>query len=162
MNKSDFLSMYRDPHNLKITIWFNDQNFLNDNNVTISQETINSENIRMYYVLRSKKDGVLDSRGIEERVLDASSTLIVVNEAASDPSSWDLGLEGRILPDSNSLTPIPVATDLSSNKSLLLDSNHCATNLINTSDGSIDIPIIRLSGANLENIIEDFRILNRR
>ncbi len=159
MKKDEFLDQFRQG---KITIWFNDAAFREDDNIDITEEVVSSEVIKNFHVLRSQKDGVLDHRSIEKRIYDSTSSLVTVNKVAKSPKEWDLELGERVLPEFKNITNIPVATDIESGKTLILDSNHCLANLINQATDDFTIPIVRLKGKHLERIIIDFYILNRQ
>ena len=80
-----------------------------------------------------------------------------------DPAKWDLKADTANLPSIEQLKPVPVATDLKSGKTLLLDSSHVITSIIATAklDLLSEIDIVHITGTSLEDVICDFEILNR-
>lgn len=159
MDKSYYLKMYRQP---KIRVWFNDDNFMSDPSLSISEERISSEELMDFFVPRTKKNGTLDDRGIEEKVRDSNIALITVREAVKNPVAWDLAIDEMMLPTTENMLPIPIATNIQNGRTLLLDSNHCVVTILSKATGTFTLSVVRLQGDNLENIIEDFKILNRQ
>lgn len=163
MNKSEFISLYRKP---KITVWFEDRLFLDDDSTQVNQEEIEVEEMLDYFVPKYVKNGELDTRGIDEQIRDAGCLPITVREASYNPAKWGLSPDGRVILELLMLSPIPIATDNESGKSLLLDSNHFIVNLVDRTSKdelmSYKIHVVRITGNELGTLIPDFKILNRR
>ena len=65
------------------------------------------------------------------------------------------------MPLMGELWPIPIATS-TSNKTMLLDSNHTILNIIKSQVVNMQIPIARIRGSSMEDVIDDFKILNQQ
>lgn len=144
---------------------FNVAPFLQNQTIRITQETVCLIDVLNFYVPKFKKDGEFDNRGIEIQINDLETLPLTVREVVSAPMKWDLGETDDLITDITQLTPVPMATDTKSGKALLLDSSHTIVNIISSSDsnklGDIELPIIRITGEGLGDIIGDYKILNR-
>jgi hypothetical protein len=162
MDKNYFIEQYRRP---KITIWFCDDIFLQDHQITVDEEMIYPEELQNFFVVKYQKNGVFDSRGFEQQREDFNVRPVTVAQASLKPADWDLALGSRNMPSIESWNPIPVATDTASGRTLILDSNHSVVNIISSlvgkNSGAI-FPLVRIQGANLQRILPDFEIVNRK
>lgn len=164
MDKTEFLEFYI-HHPNRVRMIFNEVPFLQNQTIKITQETICLIDVLNFYVPKFKKNGDLDSRGIELQISDPEIMPLTVREVVSAPVKWDLGETGNLITNITQLVPVPMATDTKGGKTLLLDSSHTIVNIISKTDsntfGDIELPIIRISGEGLEDIIGDYKILNR-
>lgn len=161
MNKEIFLEKYRNVKKPKIQVYFNEKEFLQNDNIVIEEDAIKIDVLKSFYVARYTKNGEMDDRSIEDKITDTSTSLVRIETAMLAPSYWRLSMENRATPSNEELWPIPVATS-TCNKTMILDSNHTILSVIKTSGSNVNIPIIRISGTNMESVIEDFIILNRQ
>lgn len=161
MTKQIFLKKYRNAIDPKIQLNFNDNEFLQDPSIIIGLDVINIEALSSFYVARYTKNGEIDNRRIEDKITDTTTSLVRLSTAALQPAFWGLAMEGRAMPSLGELWPIPVATS-TCDKTLVLDSNHTVLSIIKSSDSRTSIPIVQISGTNMENIIDDFKILNQQ
>ena len=164
MNKLDFLSYFVYQPD-KIRMRFIVSSFFQNATIEITKEEVNLRDVLDFYVPKYKKEGKFDTRVIDVQVLDFEILPLKVCEVMLDPIKWDLGIDSDKLPSVERLYPIPIATDLISGRTLLLDSNHTITSIVGKLDLShinkIKISVIRIKGRGLEAIIGDFNILNR-
>ncbi len=156
MDKSDFLNKYLPL----FSIHFHDNVFSKDNSIKVIEQKLPFKELLEFYILRTVKNGLPDTRGIEERENDLNSKLITLYEARQNPKKWGLESKGRIIPSLKDIRPIPVAVDPDSGNCLILDSNHLLTNLNCPSDTVI--PLALIVGPNLEALGPDFIILSRQ
>ena len=166
MNKQEFLKTFRSAKaQHPIIMIFNDDVFQNDDNVSLIEEEVSLEEVLEYFVPKFEKDGHLDMRGIHEQVADPNVLPLTVSKASSDPARWGLSLD--TIPAVESLSLIPVATDLTTGRSLILDSNHTIVSLVSKlapeSLSSLKISVVRILGNGLDSLsIDDFKIINRQ
>lgn len=161
MTKAKFIQRYQTS---KIRVLFNYDVFIRDDTISVVEETIALSEMLAYFVPKYKKDCKLDRREIIEQIADHTVMPLTVAEVFPDPVKWDLYLEE--LPEINALEPIPVATDASTGKSLILDSNHTLVSLINRMDPAsieaIKVAVVRVIGNPLNSqLIDDFKIIKR-
>lgn len=164
MDKSEFLKHFLWPPD-KIRMLFNVDPFMKNVTIKITKEAVALEAMLEYYVPKFKKSGNFDTRGIEEQIADPETLPIAISEVMKEPAEWGLGIDTSKLPEAKHLDPVPIATDLKSNKTLVLDSNHTIVNLIRGLGPRelkrTHIPIVHIKGVDLEDVICDFKILNR-
>lgn len=162
MEKSQFLNQFVfNPK--KITMLFNVNAFIADQALKITTERISTTELLDYYVPKYEKNGKRDARNIEQQITDPYVSPLTVRQVKNYPARWDLDIDITRLPAAKLLEPVPVATDLKSGKTLLLDSSHTITNMImeHKLNQHSKIDIVRISGSRLDNIVSDFAILNR-
>jgi hypothetical protein len=152
MDKSDFLIFYLPL----LTIHFYDSAFSTDDNIKVFEQKLPLKEMLDFYVLRTVKNKLPDTRPIEDREHDLGSKLITLGEARKDPKKWDLDLSHRKIPEN--IHPVPVATDLNSDRTIILDSNHLLANL----QEDTLVYIARIVGPNLGRLGPDFIILSRQ
>ena len=161
MTKDQFIEAYVPA---RISMLFDVAAFMQNRTITISEERMDLQKLQTYFVPKFAKNGRFDKRHISFQVIDPEVTPITLKQAALDPASWGLSLRSVPAP-LKSFYPVPIATNLLDQKNLILDSNHTLTNLIsklNPADiESTNIPVIRISGTNMEGVLPDFQILNR-
>ena len=162
MDKQEFLNTFIYAPD-KIRMRFVIEAFLNDETIQVVKERLSLEELLNYYVPKYEKRGDRDIRDIKQQLKDSDVSPILLSKAVQDPVRWDLNISTKNLPPIDKIQPVPVATDLISQKSLLLDSNHTITATLSrlNPDLSTKIDIVRLIGTNLEDIIGDFGILNK-
>ncbi len=165
MDKSEFLAQFVYQPD-KIRMLFDVPLFLQNATIEITQEEVSLRELLDFYVPKYKKEGKFDSRGIEEQITDPGTLPLAVNEAILDPEKWNLSIGSEKLPRLEQLDTVPIATDLMSGKTLLLDSNHTIISLVSKIDPDLlsegKLTVVRIIGRGLEEIIRDFRILNRK
>lgn len=165
MDKHLFLDFYIYDRLIKIRVIFNADQFLHNQSINIASETVSLATMISYYVPVSKKREGCDCRGIEERIKDADTSPLTLDEVSLKPSMWGLEKRDESLLDIAKFYPIPLATDLKSGGTLLLDSNHTLANMVHeldkTTHHDIQLPVLRVSGQRLEDIVPDFYIVNR-
>lgn len=162
MDKLEFLNSFIYAPN-RIRMQFDIEAFMNDETILVVEEKLSLEELLSYYVPKYEKQGERDIRDIKQQLKDPDVFPLLLSKAMQDPVKWDLNISTKSLPPIDRILPIPVATDLISQKSLLLDSNHTITATLSrlNPDLSTKIDVVRLIGTNLEDIIGDFGILNR-
>lgn len=162
MDKQEFLNTFIYAPD-KIRMRFDVETFLNDETIQLVKEKLSLEDLLSYYVPKYEKRGERDIRDIKQQLKDPDVFPLLLSKAIQDPVKWDLNISTKDLPPTEKIQPIPVATDLISQKSLLLDSNHTITATLSrlNPDLSTEIDIVRLIGTNIEDIIGDIGILNR-
>lgn len=165
MDKQKFIEEYINRPD-KIRVIFHVGAFLQNLSIIYSEERIGIDKVLKFYVPKYSKNGSLDERRIEDQINDPAVVPLRVEDAVSDPSAWGLDASDELVDNIAELNPIPVATDLSSGRTLLLDSNHTIVNILKNlsqdSFASQSISIVRITGEGLEDVIEDFKILNRK
>ena|SRR5665213_2384139 len=150
MNKSDFLNFYRSL----LTIHFYDDVFIADDSIKVTTQTLPFEDFMDFYVLRTAKNNIPDLRRLEDKQDDVESKLIILKEALQNPKKWELDLEHRTIPPVENIYPIPVATDLDSGHTLILDSNHMLANW--PYPPAMPIQLVRITGRELQRLVIDF------
>lgn len=163
MNKAQFLDFYYDNQAPLIICWFDELRFLANDTISIVTRNIPLAEALDFYVFRYSVNGTYDDRPIEEKLDDEVTSLITAGEAVTDISRWDLELPGEEL-SLDRLWPIPIATDMGSGKTLILDGNHTLANLAaDMRDKPLTmLPFVEVSGHDLARIVPDFKVLNRQ
>jgi hypothetical protein len=167
MNKSKFLELYINcPGEVKIRMALVIPSFLENETIRITEETIQLKDMLDFYVPKYEKHGKFDSRDFNEQVLDPEVLPLTIKQTMLKPGRWDLAIESDGRPGYDLLHPIPIATDLKSGKTLLLDSNHTITSIVGELSAKnlegITLSVVHVTGNGLEDFIPDFRILNRK
>lgn len=144
---------------------FNAKKFTEEPGVSVVVEDVTLAELSDYFVPRFQKDSHLDQRGIEEQIADPNTQPLTAVEAAASPARWNLDTESDEPTPIESLDIVPVATDLQTGKTLILDSNHTLVHIINSAgqvSHNSSIPVARIIGNDLSDIVPDFYILNRK
>ena len=162
MDKQEFLNTYIYAPS-KIRMRFDVEAFISDETIQVVKEKLGLQDLLSYYVPKYEKQGERDMRDIKQQLKDSDTHPLLLNKAILDPVKWDLNISTKSLPPIEKIQPVPIATDLISQKSLLLDSNHTITAILSRlkPDLSTKIDIVRIIGTSLEDVIGDFGILNR-
>lgn len=165
MDKQQFLDSYVNRPN-KIRMIFNRDSFLQNSTIQIRQDRVGLSDVLDYYVPKFKVGGRFDGRGIGAQIDDRATLPLTMREAALDPAEWGLSKDdGPLQPDIGLLEPVPIATDLKSGQTLMLDSNHTIANILHERGRSLDkhttLQVVRLVGSDLEDVVADFKIINR-
>ena len=158
MDKADFLKFYRSKTKPLLTIHFYDDIFMADETIKVTLQTLTFKELRDFYVLRAVKNNFPDNRPVEERQNDSQIKLITLKEALENPEKWELDLKGRTIPPLEEIHPIPIATDLNSNQTLILDSNHLLANWPYREGAKVSLA--HITGHNLERLVVDFVFLS--
>ena len=159
ITKSEFITLYRP----RIQMIFNNDDFFQNQSIVIAEKTKTLTEFLNFFVPKYKKNGVFDVRGFEDQILDPNTKTLRLSDVYGEPDKWGLAQTSE-LPMIGSLNPIPVATDLKSGKTLILDSNHTLANILNQSeqiDRRTQLRVVEITGRDLAAVIQDFHILNR-
>lgn len=167
MRKHDYINTYL-GESPKIRVFFDVKSFLNDETIMLEEEDIAVADALGWYVPKYSKAGVYDDRYFEIQRDDKTIVPVTLGRVSLNPSNWDLSISAGKLLRAEDLSPVPIATDMNSGATLLLDSNHTLSNLvyIDNSDQALPrlntIKTVSLTGYSLEQIIPDFEIINRQ
>lgn len=139
--------------------------FLENKTIQIKEETIQLRNMLDFYVPKYEKHGKFDARGFDEQALDLEVSPLTIKKTMLEPGQWDLAIDSNDRPSINQLRPVPIATDLKSGKTLILDSNHTLASILGELDKkaleSTNLSVVHITGIGLEGFVPDFMILNR-
>ena len=153
--------------NPKIRVSFDVKSFLNDETITLEEEDIAVTDALGWYVPKYSKAGAYDDQDFEIQKSDKTIVPMTLGRVSLNPSNWDLGVSAGELLRAEDLSPVPIATDMNSGATLLLDSNHTLSNLVYADNSDQALPrlntikTVSLTGHSLEQIIPDFEIINR-
>lgn len=167
MRKHDFINAYL-GENPKIRVFFNVDAFLKDEAITLEDEDIAVTDALGWYVPKYSSGGVYDDRNFEIQRDDKTIVPMTLGRVSLNPSNWDLCVSAGKLLRAEDLNPVPVATDMNSGATLLLDSNHTLSNLLYVDKSEQALPrlnrikTVSLRGYGLEQTIPDFEIINRQ
>lgn len=163
MSKDEFLRKYRRP---QITIWFNDNVFLSDVQIDIQEAQYKISSLGEFYCPWHYDSNNCLIGSIEQAVGDPAvkSMRIKMSELINldEERLKVIDLFIKNFPGLND--PIPLATDLNTKKTLILDANkRCVALYRNYLKSEIDnnLEFIEITGTGLEKLIEDFKIINR-
>lgn len=165
MNKEEFLKIYRDSNCPKILLGaFNEQGFLDREDLELKSGKIKISELGdfycpWYYIDDHEADFYKDLEKEKTRAIKVSDKQ-KINLVSKRQNIIEQYQKEQI----ESLGPIPVATDTATGKTLILDSNRTLVSLYRNflKDGlDKDILIIEIRGANLEDVVGDFKIVNR-
>ena len=158
MDKRSFLKYYREP---KIRTIFDDRYFSICDEIEVRDEKkIPLKKFLDFYIQRHQKKGVI-CRTIEREKCDQAYRTIKLCDATKYPEFKNVPPK-IIPPPIQELWPIPIATDLGNNKTLILDSNHILISLSQDEEKLQEMLKVReIVGRNLKNFVPDFEILAR-
>lgn len=156
MNVSDFIERYR---NL-VTVQFDFDGLAAAHDVVIKESRKPLADFLEFYVPRYSKGGSWDDRGIDQIVNDDASSIVQLKDVIASPADWGL----PVFPDAESLRkrlwPIPLATDLNTDRTLILDGNHSiCTLLIANMNGMV--PCVEVTGDQLSALGTDLKLMLR-
>jgi hypothetical protein len=162
VKKTEFLDFYHNKSNTLIGIWFDEAKFLADHMIKIQDKNISLTQALDIYLPKYIKAGKPDRRPFEEQIGDRACTPIKIKQAITDLSAW--GLESPNHPPISELWPVPVGYDVGSGKRLLIDSCHtiCSLAAEHKNQPALTLRIVEISGSNLDELIGDFRMINKR
>ena len=162
MDKLEFLNTFVYATD-KIRMRFDVKAFMSDETIQVVKEKLSLEELLSYYVPKYEKHGERDIRDMKQQLKDPDVFPLLLSKAIQDPVKWDLNISTNSLPTIDKIQTVPVATDLISQKSLLLDSNHTITATLSKLKPNLStkIDIVRIIGTGLEDVIGDFGILNK-
>jgi hypothetical protein len=164
MNKKNFLSAYLNLHNAsqRLQLRFDRRVFL-DPAIKLETGMRRYSQLLELYVARCKKNGRPDMRDISERRHDPDTALVTLRTVAAEPATWDLEFGDRTVPKPMEIWHIPLATDLRTDRSIILDSTHLLANFGLTGlSPDIHLPVVVVTGHDIEDLLPDFEILNRQ
>lgn len=159
LSKHKFIDMYRP----KIIIFFDDAAFSQNQSITVEEKSKPLSEMLDFFVPKYAKNGAFDDRDFKSQVTDLDVTPLKLSRVSVEPKKWGLEQTSE-LPLVGSLGPIPIATDLSSGKTLILDSNHTLANMISLgkfTNTTAQLKVVEIIGRDLAPAIQDFYILNR-
>jgi len=163
MNKGEFINKYRKA---QITIWFKDNIFLNDEAISIRDANYKISSLGEFYCPWHYDHNNNLIGAIEQAICDPDARSVQLK--SSETIHLDRDKENIILSFRNNFpefsNPVPVATDLNTKRTLILDANkRCIALYRNYLDNKVDevIPFIEVDGQGLERLVEDFKIINR-
>ncbi|RYX79311.1 hypothetical protein EON76_01150 [bacterium] len=167
MRRHDYINTYL-GENPKIRVFFDVKSFLNDETITLEEEDIAVTDALGWYVPKYSKAGAYDDRNFEIQKSDKTIVPLTLGRVSLNPSNWGLGVSAGKVLCAEDLNPVPIATDMNSGATLLLDSNHTLSNLLSVNKSEQALPrlnrikTVSLKGYRLEQIIPDFEIINRQ
>lgn len=166
MDKSKFLELFIDcPGGVKIRMALIIPPFIENETIKITEETVRLSDVLDFYVPKYKKHGEFDPRSFNEQNSDLEVQPLTVRQTMSNPGKWDLAIPSQQRPSIDKLQPIPIATDLKSGRTLLLDSNHTVVSAVGELNADAldkySLSVVHITGIGLEDFIPDFKILNR-
>jgi hypothetical protein len=156
MTKDEFIAKYQSL----IRVRFDTNELIINPNIRLRKANKPLHEFLSFYVPRYSNEGVWDSRPIEQIIEDGRSQLVQVREVIASPEDWNLIRFTDAGSLSKELWPIPIATDTSTHKTLLLDSNHTVCTLLGA---GIDIKIkcIEIIGDELSALGTDLKLMQR-
>lgn len=164
MQKQEFESHYRDNVHenggIRLTGFLWDE-FAARNDIEIRLIDVSKDKILNFYVPRFKKNNERDDRKFVEMLEDPDVTPVQVHEVLPALEIWDLDWGGGNF-DVNDLPLLPIATDLNTGKSLILDGNHRICKLLTDDDFEGVIKFCEIKAANMNRLIQDFTIILRQ
>lgn len=155
IDKQEFLRRYLPLIRVRLD-W---AKFMSDATIELYMGLVTAKQVSQFYVPAYVRGGQLDNRPIEDKLTDPHSKLIRFSTAATQPEKWNL-----LAPTSltlNRLHRVPIATDVHSGKTLILDSNHTLATRAAVLGTSKPVAVYRVLGVNLQTLLDDFRVLNR-
>lgn len=154
MNIEEFISKYSDI----ITVHFNFELLATDQTIVIEETDMNLLEFLEFYVPRYEKDGHWDDRPIEQIIGDGNSTLVQLKDVISSPTEWGLKPFTDAKKIVKKLWPIPIVSDSSLGRTLVLDSNHTLCTLI-LAGLNCKVRCVELKGENLSSLGTDLRLM---
>jgi hypothetical protein len=166
MTKSEFLELFANNDRIvHIRMALNYDEFLENETIIITEETVSTLNLLDFYVPKYEKYGEYDRSHYAKQVVDHEVKPLTIKQVLADPKKWDLEINHAERLSIEQLNSFPVATDTKSGRTLLLDSNHVVVNALSELKQShldaITLKVVSVRGINLEAFIPDFKILNR-
>jgi hypothetical protein len=153
--KREFVESYRD----RILVHFDYDLFLRDDGITLASKNIPLRQFLDFYTPWYEKGG-LPGASIETVLADRAFRSVRIKDVLrlAEKDREIRSLPG--LPDR--FWPVPIATDTSLGKSLLLDSNKTISALVHLGKRLEElIPVVEISGRDLQRLNSDFKVLAR-
>jgi hypothetical protein len=157
MNKTEFIDIYMNGARPLIRAKLNSRRLLASEEIEIKRSSKKISELLDFYVLRYAKGGKLDGRSIDSKLSDKSTQLLQLKEVINDLGKWDLETSDK-LPRRDDMWPIPLATDVVTGTTILLDSNHTLAAIVKNQQLSADTTIAcaELIGPNMARVLPDF------
>jgi len=163
-NKKAFLENYILSSPQKITTYFDYENhFINNNDIEIVTKEIAIGEFCEFYTPWHQKNGIMNGK-IEEVLRDLEYKTIKVKDALNyEDKKIEVEMKQQSLISTLcDLHPIPIATDIGIDKTLVLDGNKTIIALTrNKENCKKKIEVIEIQGTELNNLIIDFNIIAR-
>ena len=164
MNKEDFIRLYLRP---KVTIWFCEPIFKYDIGIIVRERGVTLDEVGSYYCPWYYNVGTrqeLNAR-FEDILGDSQARAVMVRDVESKIESKSHQIQQYIKDfqgkTEKSLYPFPIATDITFNKSLVLDGNKTLVALYQSWGKDKVIPVAEIYGSNLISILPDFCVVYR-
>ena len=166
MNKEDFIKSYLIP---KITVSFDKRCFESDKGIIIEECDVHLEMVGNYFCpwyydigtnneITEPFEKTIDNQHARAiRIRDIENTIKLPNKIAQIQQY----ISDFSTKSGKSLCPFPVANDTWSGESLILDGNKTLAALYLSWDKYKKVPLVRITGERLDNILIDFKVVNR-
>jgi hypothetical protein len=154
VNKKDFIINYICNQPQKIRAHFNYDLFLKDANILISSKKIKLKEFEKFYTPWHQKNGKICGT-IETVETDPEYRTIKILEVVNYPEKKPTGKLPTVF------EPIPLLTDKSTKKTLVLDSNHLLGEAIQKLPKNKLFDVFEIVSENAELLVKDFKIINR-
>jgi hypothetical protein len=144
-----------------ITEWFDEEEFRTNPSIKVRTGTrALSDFLHFYNPWWYSRDGRPIGK-FEEVLADDSARATTVAEEAGRPDKWDNSSAPLAL---DQIRPVPIATDTSIGKTLILDSNRTICRLIFRDKSPLDqkITVVEVIGPDLQSLNGDLKALRQR
>jgi hypothetical protein len=167
--KEDFWKKYFESR-VTVIINIDKQQFVNDDNIIISEREVKLEQIGNYYCPWHYNIETLktyEGKGFKEILGDPRARVVTIKDVGQKVKFGSKSKEiEKYIKDferktEQSLCPFPIATDTAVNKSLVLDGNKTLVALYQSWDKDKKIPIAEILGEQLFKIFPEFCIVYR-
>jgi hypothetical protein len=165
VDKDEFIKHYLRP---KITIWFDEGQFVCGNDVILREREAVLEEVGNYFCpwYYDVETGKELSAPFEDILDNLRARLTTVKDVRKNQFPSKGVIIGQYIQDfkgrtEESLCAFPVATDDKSGKTLVLDGNKTLVALYQSWAKDKKVPIVEIYGSNLIRILPDFRVMYR-
>lgn len=157
MDKVRFMREFR----AFITVWFDNYEFVSNPFITVHSSTRPLKDFLDFYSPWWYDRSGREVARIEDVLADKSMNALTITDAARHPEKWDTF--STVLP-LNQIWPIPIATDTTIGKTLILDSNKTLCRLVFKSKHPLDqkITVVEIVGPDLQRLNGDLKALRQR
>ena len=155
MNKTQFVQEYRSL----VRVHFNPAELISNPSINIITTDKTLSDFLDFYSPRYTKDGKWDNRPVEQIIQSQALSLARLKDIISSPADWGFTPFANVSRLAQSLWAIPIATDISSDRTLILDSNHTICTLL-FAGINIKVRCVEIIGNDLSALGTDLRIMH--